>query len=260
VKLPYRAGDLFALPLGDGRSVEAQIVACAYHTVDIAAGDTVLRVSDRALVLQRWRAHGRDAIARNGAPRGERWVGPAHAERIVATALGVADLRLPPLEVRRPSLPFARHPHRIRIAGHGERVDARTIPANARIVEFTGVIVDRIEALAALPDLRALRFARMPSFDIATLDGIGAETLAFESIRDLRGVGALRARRGLAQLELLDVWPLELDAVMPLLEAPELARCEVDLGGRRKNVELYRRATWAYPWPFDLLERLDAAQ
>ncbi len=56
----------------------------------------------------------------------------------------------------------------------------------------------------------------------------------------------------LEQLELLDLWQLELGDVMPLCELPHLVRAQIDVGGRRKNVELYRRAAWAYPWPPEL--------
>jgi hypothetical protein len=43
-----------------------------------------------------------------------------------------------------------------------------------------------------------------------------------------------------------------LNDLMPLTQHPALIRAEIDIGGRRKNVELYRRAHWAHPWPFDL--------
>jgi hypothetical protein len=34
-------------------------------------------------------------------------------------------------------------------------------------------------------------------------------------------------------------------------------RAEIDIGGRRKNVELNRRARWAYPWPLELIASLE---
>ena len=55
MKLPYRVGDSFTMPIGDGSTVEARIVAHDHHTVVIAVSDLVLRVSDRALVLHRWK-------------------------------------------------------------------------------------------------------------------------------------------------------------------------------------------------------------
>ncbi len=55
----------------------------------------------------------------------------------------------------------------------------------------------------------------------------------------------------LEQLELDGLWQFDVPDVEPLLAMPALVRAKVDIGGRRKNVELYKRARWAYPWPFE---------
>jgi hypothetical protein len=250
MKLPYRVGDSFALPLGDGTIIEAHIVAHNHHTVDIAVADLVLHVSDRALVLHRWRR-----IKGNGGPSTtlryarDDTVSPAHAERIVATHLGIADLELPPLYVRnrwRPKLP----PGYMRIAQRGFAVDPRTLPADLEVLELSHV------ALASLefpPALRALRLAWISTpIDLRALAGLPLHTLSLEELRDVRGIDALARMPSLRQLEMLGFWQLRLDDVLWLVALRNLVRAEIDIGGRRKNVEIYKRATWAYPWPFEI--------
>ena len=225
MKLPYREGDIFALPLGDGSTADAQIVACGRHTVDVVVrrGAIVLpaaRVSDRALVLRRWRPHERKAVTDPPAPGGDYWTGPARFERVIATRLGIARLELPPLVIRR-----------------GE-------PAPPRKTNGSHV----------------LRIARVDRFDLASLRDVPIEALSLESIADLRGIETLLEHGELRQLEMLDLWSCELGEVMPLAGLPNLIRAEIDIGGRRKNVELNRRANWAYPWPPDVIAELHAAQ
>ena len=290
MKLPYRAGDSFALPLGDGSHVRAQIVARNHHTVDIAVNDLEpIRASDRALVLHRWRLIANEPIARSGAPAQAYWTGPARVERLVATQLGVAPLQLHPLTVHEGrftrSYACARSDddlralarrgvtalivagpvnlggiaalfpelRALRIAVRDFEVDARVLAACVRlqVLDLSGVSLTNIDALAALGDLRAIRFARMRRFDLREIADLRAEAISLESIADVHGISALTKRSNLLQVELLDLWPCALEEVMPLVESPQLVRAYVDIGGRRKNVELYRRAQWAYPWPLE---------
>jgi len=257
VKLPYRAGDSFALPLGDGTSTPATILACDHHTVDIAVADMVLRgVSDRALILHRWKTRHPEVRA-EGAPRRTRdrdnqWLGPAHAERIVATHLGIADLELPPLVVRNRWNPvFAPESRYLRIAGRGCTFDPRELAQHyprLEVLECSGVA---LTSLAFPRSLRALRLSRIETpLDLRELAALPLRVLALEHLRHAIGTEVLTRWNSLEQLEMLGFWQLELDDVMPLLELPALVRAEIDIGGRRKNVELYRRANWAYPWPF----------
>ncbi|HEY5339936.1 MAG TPA: hypothetical protein VIK27_02830 [Candidatus Aquilonibacter sp.] len=297
MKLPYRAGDSFALPLGDGTHVPAHIVACDHHTVDIVVerpdGEPlpVLRASDRALVLQRWRRIARGTAGSAHAPPGTYWTGPAKVERTVATLLGRVNAQIAPLRIHEGrfsaeypcvrgtgelaavgglplrslivagpvglldvarAFPELRH---LRIAVRGMEVDARMLRSFSMLqtLNVSGVTVTHVEALAALEKLAMLRLARIDGrIDLRDLADLPASALSFEAIRELRGVDALLHRRKLEQLELLDMWQLELGDVMPLCELPHLLRAQIDVGGRRKNVELYRRAAWAYPWPREL--------
>jgi len=273
VKLPYRLGDSFALPLGDGATADATIEACDHHVVDIAVAGLRLRVNDRALVLHRWKAKRNvsPSTTRSGVyperSRGtrdddaitEQRIGPAHAERIVATHLGVANLEMPPLYVRagewpREFLPDSRY---VRIAEPGLTLDPREL---ARQYPQLAVLDCSRIALTSLefpPTLRALRLARITTpVDLRAFAALPLRTLALEHLREARGIDALMHWATLEQLEMLGFWQLELNEAMPLVQLPRLMRAEIDIGGRRKNVELNRRATWAYPWPFELAARL----
>jgi hypothetical protein len=269
MKLPYRLGDIFALPLGDGTSIEAQIVGTAHHTVDIAVASLpTLRVTDRALVLERWRPNGRLPARVEALPNNVYWRGAAFAERSIATQLGRGAFMQQPLAINArtyvAAVPTARnddeiralpaHARAIRLAGRRTPITAALLARFAQLerLDCSGVDIDRPERLAELPKLRALRIARTPRLNLRSLRDVRATTLAFETIADLQHIDALLERTGLTQLEMLDLWPCELDDVRPLAQHPSLLRAEIDIGGRRKNVELYRRATWAYPWPFDL--------
>ncbi|HTV92113.1 MAG TPA: hypothetical protein VMG98_05290 [Verrucomicrobiae bacterium] len=262
MKLPYRLGDSFALPLGNGATAAATIEACGRHTVDIAVAGLRLRVSDRALVLHRWKAQHRftpsttalRAYARDDKSTG--WIGPAHAERIVATHLGIANLALPPLHIRagewRPEFP--RDSRYLRIADRGFTLDPRELAQRYPLLEVLECSGVGLTSLEFPRTLRALRLARVTTpVDLRALAALPLHTLALEQLREVRGVEALANWTSLEQLEMLGFWQLELDDVMPLVQLQGLVRAEIDIGGRRKNVELYRRAAWAYPWPFELL-------
>jgi hypothetical protein len=251
MKLPYRVGDSFLLPVGDGSAVEATIVAGNHHTVDIAVSDLMLRVRDTALVLHRWRRGGAPFEApglRPVAPQGD-IVNPAHAERIVATHLGIAHVELPPLRVHNryePALPRGY----MRIAQRGFVLDPRALPPDLEVLDLSHV------ALASLdfpPALRALRLAWiMTPIDLRALEALQLEALSLEELRDVRGIDALARMPTLQQLEMLGFWQLTLAEALPLVALRNLLRAEIDIGGRRKNLELYKRANWAYPWPFEI--------
>ena len=263
MKLPYRVGDSFTMPIGDGSTVEALIVARDHHTVDVAVSDLVLRVSDRALVLHRWkrsplvipsvakRSRGTDVPINNA------WIGPGHAERIVATHLGVASVALPPLYVHNQWAPaFPPDSRYVRIAGRGVTLDPRDLAKQYRHLEALECSGVALTSLDFPSTLRALRLAWIPTpVDLRELAKLNLEVLHLEELRELRGVDALARMTSLQQLEMLGFWQLRLDDVEPLLAHHALVRAEIDIGGRRKNIELYKRASWAYPWPFELFKR-----
>ena len=257
MKLPYRAGDSFALPLGNGTSAPATILATHHHVVDIAVADLTLRVYDSALVLHRWkpnrvipsvaRSRGTDTIA---VP-----VGPAHAERIVAAHLGIADIELPPLRVHgiQTKAQYPSDARYVRIAQRGLELDPRELATRFPNLEALDCSHVTLRSLVFPPTLRALRLAWIATpIDLRELAQLPLHTLVLEEPRELRGIDVLATWSSLQQLEMLGCWQLTLDEMLPLTANATLQRAAIDIGGRRKNVELYRRANWAYPWPFEL--------
>ena len=170
---------------------------------------------------------------------------------MVATHLGIANLELPPLRVHnawKPQvLPDARF---LRITGRGVTLDPRTLSPQLEVLDCSGVT---LTSLAFPRTLRALRLAWIAApVDLRELASLNLRTLHLEELRDVRGVDALARFTTLQQLEMLGFWQLTLEDVKPLLDLRNLLRAEIDIGGRRKNVELYKRTNWAYPWPFEL--------
>ena len=174
----------------------------------------------------------------------------------MATHLGIANLALPPLHIRagewRPEFP--RDSRYLRIADRGFTLDPRELAQRYPLLEVLECSGVGLTSLEFPRTLRALRLARVTTpVDLRALAALPLHTLALEQLREVRGVEALANWTSLEQLEMLGFWQLELDDVMPLVQLQGLVRAEIDIGGRRKNVELYRRAAWAYPWPFELL-------
>ncbi len=354
MKLPYRTGDSFELPLGTGVSVPATIAACDHHVVEIVVLDRRLRVYDDALVLHRWRGNPHDVGGGSehtmcDRPKvGRTVVGPAHAERIVASWHGVAAFdeapvtvyemhdgierewltTLPPwalLSWSRPLAPAALECLRTHIESGGKVRLRLHGPAAVQAEAFAGVAVgeltlagpfstqtrfnnvreltldtplERLDLGAAFPNLHALHvtagaksidfaaLAAVPQLEmldcshVSVVAGHGLEPLArlrhlqslrlarVDGLRSLCALERLPALHTLAvehqhldslaplplcasleQLELLGMWQYSIEDLAWVQALPRLLRAEIDIGGRRKNVELYRRARWAYPWP-----------
>jgi len=347
VKLPYHVGDSFELPLGNGESTPATIVACHHHFVDIAVADRQLRVFDDALVLHRWQVQRGEAVPRLRFATLGMTMSPARTERTVAASLGVGtfddatravyemhdgitdaylgslpsgallawtipladatlervrsrvasrpDTRLrlhdaaalqvsvfanvafqeltlagpcsldvPFAHVRELTLdaPFAQAAlaeifpavTTLRVAAGAKRVDLHAV-ARMRHLEHldlshVSAAGETLESLAPLRSLRALRVARLDEMrSLRGLDALaGLDTLSLEHLY-LDTVALLPQCTSLEQLGLYGMWQLTIDDVAWLHELPRLVRAEIDIGGRRKNLELYRRARWAYPWP-----------
>lgn len=353
MKLPYRARDSFALPLGNGESAPATILACHHRFVDIAVADRELRVFDDALVLHRWQVRRGEALPRlrlvtpGMTQESSAAMSPARAERTIAAALGVASfddatrtvhemhddvteaylaalpsgallawgksLSAPTIEHIRNhvatragtrlrlqaaaakqapefasfalqeltlagpctvAVPFA-HVRELtldtpleqrtlaelfpklttlRISAGARHVDLRAIARVAQLehldLSHVSVVGETLEYLAPLRSLRALRLARLD--ELRLLRGLDAltklRTLSIEHLH-LDTLAPLPLCTSLEQLELLGMWQFTIEDAAWLHDLPRLVRAEVDIGGRRKNLELYRRARWAHPWP-----------
>jgi hypothetical protein len=314
VKLPYRVGDSFALPLGDGTFGYAQIERTDHHVITLAYGRDAnhlvarARTYDEALVLHRWKVLARNVCPQSPAPTMDP-ISCAHVERRAAAVLGVAPFddeprrvrfthrvapassvrvigvalqrldKLPLSETRRLILGGAPGPlpvlervvdldiqggadlramtaafprvRRLRLGARGERVALRDLRdfGDLEVLELSDVAMESLAGIGELPKLRALRIVRVDGLRVLSpLAGLALRRLAVEQAA-VTDIAVLATCRSLEELELIGFWHVELADAAWLSDMPALVRAEIDLGGRRKNVELYRRAGWAYPWP-----------
>ncbi|MEO9171374.1 MAG: hypothetical protein ABI282_10910 [Candidatus Baltobacteraceae bacterium] len=143
----------------------------------------------------------------------------------------------------------------LRIAVRNLRFDAGSIGgAGIALLDCSGLRC--VVHLRALPALRALRLARI--VDEPDLDGLNVTALSIDDV-GIASLGPIEAMPALEQLELRGLWQLRIGDVEPALTHANLVRGFVDIGGRRKNIEIYRRARWAYPWPFPLRGEVSGA-
>ncbi len=133
----------------------------------------------------------------------------------------------------------------LRIASRGATIPTASIPASVRALDCT---VAACPHLGTLANIEALRLAYLETSPKLSDLPPSLSALSLEHV-PLRSLEALKDRTHLTQLELLGMWQFDLNDAHVLFDLP-LKRASVDIGGRRKNVELYKRARWAYPWPF----------
>jgi len=141
----------------------------------------------------------------------------------------------------------------LRVSQRGAAVNIQSLTSlrNLRSLDLSLVHVADAACFAQLAQLRALRLNRMTG--MTTMDALAPLTLrmlAVEHLYQLQRVESLARISSLEQVELRGLWQFEIAGVQWALECERLMRAEIDIGGRRKNVELYRRAHWAYPWRF----------
>lgn len=139
----------------------------------------------------------------------------------------------------------------LRVAARDRYVDVAALSRLAHLVslDLSHVRIDT-KALASLTNVRALRLSRVDGFDsVETLRRLALDTLAIEEQPRLHALRALRDIRTLEQIELRGLWQFGVDEMQWLYEL-QLKRATIDIGGRRKNAELYRHGSWACAWPF----------
>ncbi|MDP9024293.1 MAG: leucine-rich repeat domain-containing protein [Candidatus Eremiobacteraeota bacterium] len=140
----------------------------------------------------------------------------------------------------------------LRLAARGLHFDGATATAtNVRVLDLSGLA--RASNLRALPSLRHLRLVRVAA--VPDLTGLKLRTLTVDDVA-VASLDALQTMVELEQLELRALWQLRIEDAKGLLALPNLVRGSIDIGGRRKNIEIYRHARWAYPWPFEFMYEL----
>jgi hypothetical protein len=123
--------------------------------------------------------------------------------------------------------------------------------AGLRSLDLSAVRLADERHFQGLPQLTTLRLNRVSGVrTMKAIHELPLRTLTVEHLHELESVDALSHLRSLEQLQLIGLWQFDIAHVAWALERERLLRAEIDIGGRRKNVELYRRASWAYPWRF----------
>ena len=121
---------------------------------------------------------------------------------------------------------------------------------NLEHLELNGVALRRASRFLNCPSLHTLRLSRTTGLEKARHVALPQlRSLALENVGELTELSVLGEMPALEQLELHGFWQHDLGEMEWLLAMHRLKRVAVDVGGRRKNLELYRRADWAYPWP-----------
>lgn len=267
MKRPYRAGDLFSIPIVGGRFARGLVIEAGGEVAVLGLLDgagAVTRVHDRALVTNRWPVTGRDTrFDRNAWPEpAERHVDSPEtfAERARAALDEVAWVR-PRIVVHNGILVEpARDPGLRTIVGRrSDVVDARELAQTAqmRALDLAGITLAHPEALASAPDLRVLRMS-----DVRAGDDL--EWMARSRLTHLYLYRAYRAKSleplaripTLRHLEVRGAWQIGLFEMDWKASFGHLAAVTIDLGSRRKNEELHR--TFAPPYPERFERALDS--
>jgi hypothetical protein len=164
------------------------------------------------------------------------------------------------------------------IRARGGAIDARafSVASALRVLDLNGAAITHARALETLPHLRvldvrdaladdadallrlpveALRLARVAGVrSIDALRGHPAlRTLSLSGFLNLEDVSAIAALEYLTSLELLGLWQFDIADVAFIQTMPALRRLRIDIGGRRKNVEIYKQRSLALPLPFQEL-------
>jgi hypothetical protein len=146
--------------------------------------------------------------------------------------------------------------------GEGRVRNARALSdtRGLRVIELRDVRLDDFAAIGDLPELRALRLARVgPLTSLRPLAGHRAmRSLALQDLVHLRSLDVLSSLPMLESVELRGLWQFAIPDAQPLFAVPRLARASVDIGGRRKNVEIIKRLGLPPAQRFDA-ERLSLA-
>jgi hypothetical protein len=142
-----------------------------------------------------------------------------------------------------------------RLAIAGARCEGMASAAGLRALrtlELRDVRLDDPNATMRLPGLEALRLCSISKLrSIEALRGHAEfRVLALEGLTHVDDVRALSTLPKLESLELTGMWQLHVDDVEFVATLPNLRRLKLDIGGRRKNLEIYRRRPLAEPLPF----------
>jgi hypothetical protein len=130
--------------------------------------------------------------------------------------------------------------------------DARALHAYPSLVSLhvSGVRLENPSAIAELPNLRRLSLRNVRGLrDLAWLERTALEALSLDGVLGVDDVSPLERLATLRQLELRGAWQLSLADVAWLRQAPHLDGLTLDIGGRRKNLEIFKARPRPYARP-----------
>lgn len=151
-------------------------------------------------------------------------------------------------------LPDARGLRRLVLRGQREDVvDVKALAGfeHLEALSISGAQVENAELLAALPKLRALCLRNARGLrDLTWLSQTHLEALWLDGLLGVDDVRPIASVPWLRHLELRGAWQLSLDDVAWLRDAPGLVGLTLDIGGRRKNAEIFKAHPRGFAAPF----------
>jgi hypothetical protein len=164
----------------------------------------------------------------------------------------------------------------VRVVLHGERVDAAAVASpqlqslslaegtvfnaaalrratSLTTLELRDVALDAFGPVAQLAAVQSLRLSAVERLSsIAELRGHpGVRALWLQRLPFLDDLDVLKTLPALESIELSKLWQFEMHHAGVLFEMPALRRASIDIGGRRKNVEIEKRLQLAPAYAFD---------
>ncbi|MGA8534392.1 MAG: hypothetical protein WB615_09830 [Candidatus Tumulicola sp.] len=126
--------------------------------------------------------------------------------------------------------------------------------ASLRAVELRNCNAASVAGVLALPGLRALRLSAIGRLrSIEALAGHASlRALCLESLVHLDSLQALATLPALESLDIAGLWQFSVAEAGFMTSMSGLRRLAVDIGGRRKNVEIYKKLQLPKPPPFDI--------
>jgi hypothetical protein len=128
------------------------------------------------------------------------------------------------------------------------------VPSALESLELVRTRVDAIDPLLRHPAMVALRLANVDR--LASLDALqqhaGLRSLALESVLHLESLRPIGTLPRLETLAIARLWQFNVDDAAFVREMPSLRALSIDIGGRRKNVEIAKRLNLPEAPPFDV--------
>jgi hypothetical protein len=123
-----------------------------------------------------------------------------------------------------------------------------------RALELRDVTIDHAAAVLRPSGLRALRLAKIAGFTsiAAVAEHPALRVLSLGPLMDLESIAPVEQLPHLESLELAGLWQFSVAEAAFITRMKSLRRLRIDIGGKRKNVEIYKRCKTTLPDPFDV--------